>query len=160
MQKKSKFNVFIFMMLIILGLTFQPAISTYAAFPVDTISLPDFPDDYNFPTGKLDEATTPRPRWHLHGLLSTARMVREMPIPTRRGRRGRSTGPSNLTVLPTPVLMCLADRAFNWHGNESFSIEFWVKTDGVVAPDENWVIIGRDDTATTGLHWWVGLNQY
>ena len=35
MQKKSKFNVFAFMMLIILGHTFQPAISTHAACPDD-----------------------------------------------------------------------------------------------------------------------------
>ena len=46
MQKKSKRNVFTFMMLITLSLTFQPAISTFAACPEDISSY-----------WKLDETT-------------------------------------------------------------------------------------------------------
>ena len=51
-----------------------------------------------------------------------------------------------------------ADNSFDWQSNESFSIEFWVKTDGF-APVIDQVIIGRDDIPATGLQWWVGVHN-
>jgi hypothetical protein len=51
----------------------------------------------------------------------------------------------------------LPDRdLFNWNSNESFSIEFWMKTDYI--PSEVNVAIGRNDSLSH-LHWWIGYNE-
>jgi hypothetical protein len=51
----------------------------------------------------------------------------------------------------------LPDRdLFNWNSNESFSIEFWMKTDYI--PSDVNVAIGRNDSLSH-LHWWIGYNQ-
>ena len=84
MQKKSKFNVFTFMMLIILGLTFQPAISTYAACPDDIFSY-----------WKLDEST-PVPAVAPMRTLSRTTMGRGVPIPPQPP--GKSMGPRSSTA--------------------------------------------------------------
>ena len=47
-----------------------------------------------------------------------------------------------------------SDNTFNWKSDESFSIEFWMRTSNV--PVANRVIIGRVD-ASSGLGWWVGI---
>lgn len=49
-----------------------------------------------------------------------------------------------------------ADESFDWAADDSFSIEYWMKQDGV--PTENDVIVARDDSATT-LHWWLGVQK-
>ena len=51
-----------------------------------------------------------------------------------------------------------ASKAFNWGPTDSFSIEFWVKTDGLVSPGTNQVIIGRG-VGAAGMFWWVGAEQ-
>ncbi|WP_415407786.1 LamG-like jellyroll fold domain-containing protein [Sulfurovum sp. CS9] len=47
------------------------------------------------------------------------------------------------------------DDTFDWSGNESFTIEFWVKptrTDGV-----NQVVAGRENEAKDNYYWWAGI---
>ena len=48
--------------------------------------------------------------------------------------------------------------SFNWGVSDSFSIEFWMKTDAGSTCSGNQVIVGRDD-ASTDLHWWVGCQD-
>ena len=45
------------------------------------------------------------------------------------------------------------DGAFDWGADDSFSIEYWMKTSD--DSSGNKVIVGRDDDSTE-LHWWVG----
>jgi lysophospholipase L1-like esterase len=51
-----------------------------------------------------------------------------------------------------------SNAAFNWATTESFTIEFWMKTDPGSTCAGNQVIVGRDDTSTN-LHWWVGCKD-
>ena len=48
------------------------------------------------------------------------------------------------------------DNTFDWANTDSFSIEFWMKTDISNTCDGNQVVVGRDDSENTSLHWWVG----
>jgi hypothetical protein len=50
------------------------------------------------------------------------------------------------------------NASFNWGDTDSFSIEFWMKTDPVSTCSGNQVIVGRDDSSTD-LHWWVGCQD-
>jgi len=52
-----------------------------------------------------------------------------------------------------------ADTSFNWGAGDSFSIEFWMKSDSLNSCTGNQVIIGRDDEPATGLQWWVGCKE-
>ncbi|MBL1214916.1 MAG: hypothetical protein HND52_16270 [Ignavibacteriae bacterium] len=45
------------------------------------------------------------------------------------------------------------NSTFDWGPNDSFTIEYWMKTNSITTG--NRVIIGRDDAATF-LHWWSG----
>ncbi|MDA8105734.1 MAG: putative Ig domain-containing protein [Nitrospiraceae bacterium] len=47
------------------------------------------------------------------------------------------------------------DNTFDWGAADSFSIEFWMKTDAGSTCSGNQVVMGRNDSATK-LHWWVG----
>jgi hypothetical protein len=51
----------------------------------------------------------------------------------------------------------LANDIFNWGSNDSFSVEYWLKSkpDSVSA---NQAVVGRDDSSTQ-LHWWTGLRS-
>ncbi len=51
-----------------------------------------------------------------------------------------------------------ASSVFNWAAAESFSIEFWVKTDTAPSSGNIYVMIGRDDL-NTDLHWYVGMSE-
>ncbi len=137
MQKKSKFNVFIFMMFVLLGLTFQPAISSYATCPEDIFfylkldetagpTYEDFIKD-NDGTGSANVAAT------TDGILN---------------------GAQEFNGTDTEINVD-ADNSFDWKSDESFSIEFWVKTDNFSAGGDNQVVIGRTDGP---LQWWVGIN--
>ncbi|MBN1348039.1 putative Ig domain-containing protein [candidate division KSB1 bacterium] len=48
------------------------------------------------------------------------------------------------------------DGTYDWGSNQSFSVEYWMKTSE--STQGNRVIIGRDD-ATTNLHWWIGCKD-
>ncbi len=48
-----------------------------------------------------------------------------------------------------------ADATFDWLSTDSFSIEFWVKTDTTTCSTSPEVIVGRSD-GTNLLQWWVG----
>ncbi|MDH4232794.1 MAG: GDSL-type esterase/lipase family protein, partial [Nitrospirota bacterium] len=48
--------------------------------------------------------------------------------------------------------------SFNWGQGDSFTIEFWMKTDPANSCDGNAVIVGRNDSATR-LVWWVGCRD-
>ena len=59
----------------------------------------------------------------------------------------------------TPDLLNISpNSAFNWTNSEDFSIELWVKTDGVTESATD-VFIGRNDTGTGGtdIQWWIGV---
>jgi hypothetical protein len=137
MQKKSKFNVFTFMMLIILCLTFQPAISAYAACP-DAISS----------YWKLDEADGPTYADFIKDNDGTGTVN-----PTAAA--GIVNGAQQFDGATTGIDVA-ADRSFDWNVGESFSIEYWIKRD--VAPGAIEVAVGRDD-ATSSLQWWTGLSN-
>ena len=49
------------------------------------------------------------------------------------------------------------DAVFDWGADDSFAIEFWMRTDYTDVLDINEVIIGRDDLSGTKMQWWVGL---
>jgi hypothetical protein len=51
-----------------------------------------------------------------------------------------------------------ASSAFNWTSTESFSIELWVKTDGVTTTGATDVLIARN-VGATALQWWIGVNK-
>lgn len=48
--------------------------------------------------------------------------------------------------------------ALNWGRDSSFTIEFWMRADGVSASSGSQVIVGRAD-ASSGFLWWLGV-QY
>jgi hypothetical protein len=48
------------------------------------------------------------------------------------------------------------DGSFDWAATDSFTIEFWMKTNQT-APPRNMVVIGRDG-GPTSLHWWIGTD--
>ncbi len=49
------------------------------------------------------------------------------------------------------------DDTFDWAADESFTIEFWIRSDAS-SFTVNQVAVGRDARAgATGLHWWVGI---
>ena len=130
-----------FVTMISMGFTFMTTNSTFAAYPNGVISH-----------WKLDEATPGAAFGNyedsFNGNDGTGNVN-----PTA------ATGIVNGAQLfngPDIAVNVPADNSFDWQSDESFSIEFWVKTDGV-APDTNQVIIGRDD-ASTNFHWWVGIH--
>jgi hypothetical protein len=49
-----------------------------------------------------------------------------------------------------------ADDTFDWDASDSFTIEYWMKTQAAATPSGNQVIVGRDDSSSQ-LHWWTGL---
>ena len=143
MQKKSKFNVFTFMMLIVACLIFQPAISTYAYCPdgisaywkLDDTAGPTYADfiSDNVGTGNADPAAT------TDGVVNGA----------------QEFGDANLTGIDVEP-----DNSFNWLQSESFSIEFWIKRNGALPDADPEVAIGRDDgNFATKLQWWVGIDS-
>jgi hypothetical protein len=52
-------------------------------------------------------------------------------------------------------LNAAGDNTFNWGVSDSFSVEFWMKTDPASTCSGNQVIVGRADKVTQ-LQWWVG----
>lgn len=51
-----------------------------------------------------------------------------------------------------------ASPLFNWNGNASFSIAFWMKRNNL-AFDNNEVIISKDSKEEgNDLHWWIGIH--
>lgn len=51
------------------------------------------------------------------------------------------------------------DDSLDWASGDSFTLEFWMKKTNPVlgtSTNDNQVILGRDDAATS-LHWWVGV---
>jgi hypothetical protein len=51
-----------------------------------------------------------------------------------------------------------ASSTFNWLANESFSIEFWLKTAADQNPANNQVVVGRGQEGVT-LRWWIGVES-
>ncbi|MBC2710754.1 MAG: LamG domain-containing protein [Desulfosarcina sp.] len=130
--------------MIISSLAFQPAISTYAACPDDI-----------FAYWKLDEPTPGAPNGTYADIIKDNAGTGNVNPTAATGiiNGAQAFNSTDKTQINVP-----ADNSFDWQSNESFSIEFWMKTDGV-APAEIQVIIGRDDIPATGLHWWVGINK-
>ncbi len=50
------------------------------------------------------------------------------------------------------------DNTFDWGATDSFSIEFWMKTDAASTCSGDQAIVGRSDGATP-LQWWVGCSD-
>ncbi len=79
--------------------------------------------------------------------------------------RGVRTGPDHLFGCPAPQkkidgvddeVSASADDTFDWGASDSFTIEYWMKTQAAATPSDNQVIVGRDDSSSQ-LHWWTGL---
>jgi hypothetical protein len=77
----------------------------------------------------------------------------DSPTPTTEGKvngaqdfDGEATG---IDVEP--------DVSFDWGKDDSFSIEYWVKDSSSSSRSE--VLVGRDDTLTSELHWWTGIYE-
>ncbi|MCC6189737.1 MAG: LamG domain-containing protein [Anaerolineales bacterium] len=49
-----------------------------------------------------------------------------------------------------------ASTDFDWGVDDSFSIEFWMRTAAASSCSGNHVIMGRNVSSQTGLHWWIG----
>ena len=128
-----------------LSVVFLPALLTYAACPDDIIA-----------NWKMDEPTPSAPNGtyadYIKGNNGTGGAVN----PTAQDGivNGAQLFNGTTTQINVP-----ADNSFDWQRNESFSIEFWVKTDGTVPgtdPEDNMIVIGRRD-ASTSLAWWAGI---
>jgi hypothetical protein len=53
------------------------------------------------------------------------------------------------------------NASFDWSNNSSFSFEFWlnkISECSSINPNNNNVIIGRDDVFNSKLHWWAGIS--
>lgn len=61
-------------------------------------------------------------------------------------------GSDDFVIVPA-VSPALAP--FDWAAGDSFTIEFWVKTNSASTCAGNQVMVGRDDPSTD-LHWWAG----
>ena len=48
------------------------------------------------------------------------------------------------------------DGSFDWGADDSFTVEYWMKTSS--STSGNRVIVGRDG-GPTGLHWWIGCDD-
>jgi len=48
------------------------------------------------------------------------------------------------------------DNTSDWNGNESFTIEFWIKPNRTDGADQ--VVIGRENDAQDSYLWWVGID--
>ena len=73
------------------------------------------------------------------------------PIPTTGKINGGQAFNGSTTGIDVP-----ADLSFDWGATDSFSIEYWMKrAPGTLAGNE--VIVGRDDTLSSSLHWWTGI---
>ena len=143
MQKRQNFSAFTFMMVIVAGLVFQPAASTYALCPDDMAGY-----------WKLDETTPGTYADFIRGNDGTGSPADPTPA------TGTVSGAQefNFNDIDTGIDVD-ASSAFNWLGTDSFSIELWVQTDGVApaaAPAGNEVLIGRKEDATS-MQWWIGL---
>ena len=144
MKKGSKYNGSTLMVVIFLGLTFQLAASTYAACPEDI-----------FAYWKMDEPTPGAANGtYADSIKDNAGTGNVNPTAASGIVNGAQVfNSANKTKINVP-----ADNSFDWQSNESFSIEFWMKTDGF-APVNDQIIIGRDDIPATGLQWWVGVHS-
>ena len=136
MQKKSKFNLFTFMMLIVLGLTFQPAISTYALCPADITAY-----------WKLDDTTAGTYADFIKDNDGTGGAANPTLVPDPGGVVNGAQAFNGTAEINVP-----ANYIFDWAVDDSFSIEFWVKRDGAVTDEQ--VAIGRYDPTS---RWWVGI---
>ena len=74
----------------------------------------------------------------------------QCPAPTTGRLQGGQAFNGNNTRLDAP-----GTADVNWGARDSFSIEFWMKTDSASVCSTNQVAIGRNDAATN-VHWWVG----
>jgi uncharacterized repeat protein (TIGR01451 family) len=80
----------------------------------------------------------------------------QCPIPAVGHLNGGQAFDGSHTGVDVPAVP--GDGSFNWGAGDSFSIEFWMKADGPNSCSlSNEVIVGRDDSAHSQLHWWVGL---
>ena len=129
--------------LTIIGLAFLPAISSHAVCPDDIFSY-----------WNLDEPTGPPNSEYVDIIrrndgTGTAGLV---------AGTGKVGGAQDFNGTDTKIEVD-ADRFFDWAAGDSFSIEAWVKTDGV-APNVFRPIISRIDPADVNLlQWWIGINN-
>ena len=139
MQKKLNFKL---LLVILLSLACLPAASSYATCPEDI-----------FFYMKLDEATPAGPNGTYTDFIKDNDGTGDV-NPT--AVTGIINGAQEFNGLDTRINVP-ADNSFDWQFNESFSIEYWVKTDSGI-PTNNKVIIGRDDSSSN-LHWWSGIHK-
>jgi hypothetical protein len=143
MRKRSSVNVFAFMMVMVAGLAFLPAVPAHAMCPDNVVGY-----------WKLDETTGPYTDF-IRGNNGTGSPL----APTAAD--GTVDGAQEFGVADADTgIDVAATSAFNWTGTDSFTIELWVKTDGVAptggVPAGNEVLIGRKEDATN-MQWWIGI---
>lgn len=144
MQKRSSANVFTFIMVIVAGLAFLPAVPAHSMCPDDIVGY-----------WKLDETTAGTYADFIRGNNGTGSPT----DPTAAD--GTVDGAQEFGVGGADTgIDVAATSAFNWLGTDSFTIELWVKTDGVaptgVVPTGNEVLIGRKENSTD-MQWWIGI---
>ena len=132
------------MVIVVIGLGFQPAISSFAACPDDIILYL-----------KLDESNPPDAANDNYAdfIGDNDGLGAANPTATTGIVNGAQQFDGSADGIDVKV-----DKSFNWLVDDSFSIEFWVKTNGDVdVTGANQVVIGRDDPTAGDLRWWVGI---
>jgi hypothetical protein len=145
MRKRSSVNVFAFMMVMVAGFAFLPAVPAHAMCPADMVGY-----------WKLDETAAGT---YADFIKGNNGMGNPDPTPADGTVDGAQEFiRDDSTVPPTGLgIDVTATSAFNWLETDSFSVELWVKTDSVVPTTGNQVLIGRTDDAN--LQWWIGLQN-
>ena len=143
MQTRSRFNPFISMMLLVIGLAFIAVMPADAACPDDIVSY-----------WKLDESTPGAPNGTYEDFVRDNDGTGNA-NPT--GVAGNVNGAQQFDGATTGIDVA-ADHSFNWLTGDSFSIEFWIRRNGAVV-GANQVAIGRSagPNPNTSLIWWVGI---
>ncbi|WP_415407783.1 PKD domain-containing protein [Sulfurovum sp. CS9] len=127
----------------------QTAIQDYVLKVRNPDSLPDGMSHY----WKLDESATTTERTYIDSYAGADGTCTGSGCPEPLA--GKVNGAQSFTGAN---IIDIADTAsFEWTGDQSFSIEYWIQVDNATAPSQNMVVIGRDGSGNPSYTWWAGI---
>jgi hypothetical protein len=143
MTTKRKLNVFVTIILALVGFVIFPIASVHATCPADI-----------FAYWPLDEVT---PGAYEDFIKGNDGAGSNSPA----AATGRVSGAQSFDSTNSEQIEVLADNSFDWQADESFSIEVWVNTPAtnIPAATESKVIVGRGGGSGDSLQWWIGIND-
>ncbi len=158
MMHKWRASFFTLLLVGALGLIFLTTGLAFAAPPAGTISYWKLDETVAGVPGVADayEDVVNAP----NGNNGQVPLAKTAPAPNPAGRVGGAQdfdGVDNAIDVPDPM-----DDSFDFALTDSFTIECWMKSakvfvDGDILPH---VIVGRDDFFTSGMQWWLGMEQF